>query len=127
MKATTPIPRFRCIAASILALRRHTLFFAGGRAVIFHEALMDSDQSREADRGGRFERPVLYYVFMVPAIVGFWIVGGISIFYYFKGYCSLFTCLDQVPYWHNLVWLVFLAILAKWFARWRKPRPPAAS
>lgn len=88
---------------------------------------MESNQSREAGRALGVDRPWLYHVFMVPALVGCLIVEGVSIFYYFKGSCSFFACIDQVPYRHAIIWLVFFAILVKWTDRWRKQRSRTAS
>lgn len=85
---------------------------------------MDSNQGSEAGRDRGFERPWLYHVFMVPAFVGCFIIVGVSIFYYFEGSCGFFACIDQVPYRHVPIWLVFLAFLAKWLDRLWNKRPP---
>jgi len=65
---------------------------------------------------------------MTLTIIGCFVILGVSVVYYFEGYCGIFECIPLVPYGHVPVVLAFLAILAKWFEKlWRKPPPPPAS
>jgi hypothetical protein len=85
---------------------------------------MEGGQSGEIgrDRGnGR-----LYNFFMALTIIGCLVVLGVSVVYYFEGYCGIFECIPLVPYRHIPVALAFFAILGKWFEKLRRKPPPPA-
>jgi hypothetical protein len=85
---------------------------------------MEGGQSGEVGRNRGEGR--LYNFFMALTIC--FVILGVSVVYYFEGYCGIFECIPLVPYRHVLVVLAFLAILAKWFEKlWCKPPPPPAS
>jgi hypothetical protein len=87
---------------------------------------MEGGQSGEVGRNRGEEW--LYNFFMALTIIGCFVILGVSVVYYFEGYCGIFECIPLVPYRHVPVVLAFFAILAKWFEKlWRKPPPPAAS
>jgi hypothetical protein len=89
---------------------------------------LDRDQSREVSRERRETQPWLHQFFLVPAIVGCVVVGGVAVVYYFEGSCRFFDCIDLVPYRKIPIMLVFLAFLVKWLEKlWNKLCPPAAS
>jgi hypothetical protein len=87
---------------------------------------MEGDQSREVGRNGGDGR--LYNFFGVLFVIGCFVILGVSVVYYFEGYCDFFECIPLVPYRHVPVALAFFAIVAKWYKKlWGKPPPPAAS
>jgi hypothetical protein len=87
---------------------------------------MEGDQSGEVGGNGGDGR--LYNFFMALFIIGCFVILGVSVVYYFEGYCSFFECIPLVPYRHVPVALMFFAIVAKWYKKiWGKPPPPAAS
>jgi hypothetical protein len=68
------------------------------------------------------------YTIGVLFVIGCFVVLGVSVVYYFEGYCDFFECIPLVPYRHVPVALAFFAIVAKWYKKlWGKPPPPAAS
>jgi hypothetical protein len=83
---------------------------------------MEGDQSGEVGRN-RGDGP-LYNFFMTLTIIGCFVIIGVSLVYYFEGYCGFFECIPMVPYRHVPVVLAFFAIVAK---HWCKPPPPPAS
>jgi hypothetical protein len=81
---------------------------------------MEGGQSGEVGRIRGEGR--LYNFFMALTIIGCFVILGVSVIYYFEGYCGIFECIPLVPYRHVPVALAFLAILAKWFEKlWRTP------
>jgi Na+/proline symporter len=87
---------------------------------------MEGGQSGEVGRNRGEGR--LYNFFMALTIIGCFVILGVSVVYYFEGYCGIFECILAVPYGRAPVVLAFLAILSKWFEKlWGKPPPPAAS
>jgi hypothetical protein len=87
---------------------------------------MEGGQNGEVGRNPGEGR--LYNFFMGLAIIGCFVILGVSVVYYFKGYCGIFECILLVPHRHVPVAFAFLAILAKWFEKlWPKPPAPPAS
>jgi hypothetical protein len=85
---------------------------------------MEGDQSGEVGRNRLDGR--LYDFFMMLTIIGCFVIIGVYVVYYFKGYCGFFECDRLVPYRHVPVVLYFFASFAKLSTKlWRKPPPGA--
>ena len=87
---------------------------------------MEGGQSEEIGRNRGDGR--LYTFFMALTVIGCFVILGVSVVYYFEGYCGIFECIPLVPYRQFPVALAFLTILAKWFEKlWRKRPPPVGA
>jgi hypothetical protein len=87
---------------------------------------MEGGQSGDVGRNRGEGR--LYNFFGALFLIGCFVILGVSVVYYFEGYCGIFECIFLVPHRHVPLAFAFLAILAKWFEKlWPKPPPPPAS